>query len=295
MSTTRTIYKLGFTTLTVVGLSVGACSSDDNSGGKTNNSVPDAGSTPDASTTNEAGNGNAGGFQITSPAFTAGQPLPDSATCKAQAFGGGSSPELDWTNGPAGTLSYAIVLKDFSAVETAVPDHAYHWAVWDIPASFLKLPANLPAMTPTLSSVGNAQQWEGGPSPTATYFGPCPAWMTLCNPAMAAEEDSYAFIVYAIGSAMPAVPAMPTTGNYVHMLDDYFQSVALGSAELHFTSDAVPASVPAGFCPAPSDAAAPTDATNDVAVSDSAATDAVATDAIAKDAEDNDAADAAHE
>jgi phosphatidylethanolamine-binding protein (PEBP) family uncharacterized protein len=293
MSTTRKICRAGFVTPTVVGLSVGACSSDDNSSG---NNTPDAAATPDASTNGDAGTPSTTGFQVTSPAFTAGQPLPDTATCKGKAFGDGSSPELDWTNGPAGTLSYAIVLKDFSAVETAVPDHAYHWSAWDIPASFLKLPANLPAMTQFLPDMGIAQQWEGGPSPTASYFGPCPAWMTLCDPTVPAQEDNYAFIVYAIGTAMASVPAKPATGNYVHMLDDYFQSVALGSAELHFTSNAVPATVPAGFCPAPADAAASMDATGDVSVSDSAATDSASTDAVAKDAEDTtDATDAAHE
>ena len=94
---------------------------------------------------------------------------------------------------------------------------------------------------------------------------------------------------------------MPASGNYVHMLDDYFQSIALGSAELHFTSNAVPNSVPF-HCPPLADAAtAPTDATSDVAVSDSAvvdsaAADAVETDAVAKDAEESaDATDAAHE
>jgi phosphatidylethanolamine-binding protein (PEBP) family uncharacterized protein len=292
MSTTRKIYKAGFITLTAVGLSVGACSSDDNTGGNTNNNGPDAAGTPDAS----GNGGNTAGFQITSPAFTAGQPLPDSATCKGGAFGSGISPELDWTSGPAGTLSYAIVLKDFTALETPIPDHAYHWSAWDIPASALKLPANVPAMTQFLPGLTPAQQWEGGPTPTASYFGPCPAWMNVCNPAMTAEQDSYAFIIYAIGTAMAPVPAMPATGNYVHMLDDFFQSIALGSAELHFTSNAVPATVPAGFCPAPADAAAPTDATDDGAVSDSAASDSASTDAVAKDAEESaDATDAAHE
>jgi Raf kinase inhibitor-like YbhB/YbcL family protein len=48
------------------------------------------------------------------------------------------SPELDWTAGPSGTLSYAVVEFDLSNTFT-------HWAVWNIPATTNKLPASLPA------------------------------------------------------------------------------------------------------------------------------------------------------
>jgi phosphatidylethanolamine-binding protein (PEBP) family uncharacterized protein len=52
--------------------------------------------------------------------------------------GGNHSPELNWTAGPPGTLSYALVLFDESNGFT-------HWAVWDIPSTTFKLPASLPA------------------------------------------------------------------------------------------------------------------------------------------------------
>ena len=52
--------------------------------------------------------------------------------------GGNESPELDWTPGPVGTLSYAIVLFDQS--------NGYaHWAIWNIPGTASKLPAMLAA------------------------------------------------------------------------------------------------------------------------------------------------------
>ena len=53
-------------------------------------------------------------------------------------MGGNHSPELSWTPGPPGTLSYALVLFDESNGFT-------HWAVWDIPSTTVKLPASLPA------------------------------------------------------------------------------------------------------------------------------------------------------
>ena len=51
--------------------------------------------------------------------------------------GANHSPELDWTVGPSGTLSYAIVLYDETNKYT-------HWAIWNIPAATSKLPASLP-------------------------------------------------------------------------------------------------------------------------------------------------------
>src|SRR6478609_9677540 len=48
-------------------------------------------------------------MSLTSPSIQAGQSLPDAFTCEGKAFGEGSSPELNWTAGPSGTQSYAIL------------------------------------------------------------------------------------------------------------------------------------------------------------------------------------------
>jgi Raf kinase inhibitor-like YbhB/YbcL family protein len=53
--------------------------------------------------------------------------------------GQNQSPELSWTAGPAGTMSYAIGLHDLSNGANGYT----HWVVWNIPAGTLKLPANL--------------------------------------------------------------------------------------------------------------------------------------------------------
>src|ERR1044071_81622 len=51
---------------------------------------------------------------LTSPSITSGQPIPDEFTCEGKAFGDGSSPELNWSGGPAGAKSYAVLLKDLT-------------------------------------------------------------------------------------------------------------------------------------------------------------------------------------
>jgi phosphatidylethanolamine-binding protein (PEBP) family uncharacterized protein len=246
-------------------LGVTACSSDNNdnnNGGSGADGGTDTGST---------------GFALTSPGFADGSPIPAAQTCEGAAFGAGVSPELDWTAGPSGTKSYAIVLKDLSLV-SVVPDHAFHWAVWDIPATSLKLHAMV-AGQQSLPGLSPAQQYNAGPFASPySYFGPCPSWLTYCDSTVPRSNDNYAFVVYAMSSATAAVPAVPATGNYVGALDAYFQSqgVALGSAQLHFTSNAVPTSLPPALtCPPPPDAGS-NDAAAEAAPGDAggAATDA---------------------
>jgi len=64
--------------------------------------------------------------------------------------GGNKSPELSWTPGPEGTLSYAVVLTDTSI-------DFVHWVLWDIPADVTSLPAALPSGA-TLTEPEGAQQ-----------------------------------------------------------------------------------------------------------------------------------------
>jgi phosphatidylethanolamine-binding protein (PEBP) family uncharacterized protein len=266
-------------------LGVAACSSNDN-----NNSNKDGG----GSTADGGVDTGSAGFALTSPAFADGSPIPAGQTCEGAAFGAGVSPELDWTAGPSGTKSYAIVLKDLSLV-SVVPDHAYHWAVWDIPATALKLPAMV-ASQQSLPGISPAQQYNAGPFASPySYFGPCPSFLTYCDSTVPRSNDSYAFVIYAMSSATAAVPAVPATGNYVGTLDAYFQSqgVALGSAQLHFTSNAEPTSLPPALTCPPQDAGS-TDATAEAAPHDAASEDATtdgATEAAAQDA----AADAGHD
>jgi phosphatidylethanolamine-binding protein (PEBP) family uncharacterized protein len=117
------------------------------SGGETG--VVDAG-TPDG-----GGSGDASAelaFTVNSPAFQ------DNADCSPDnreacdlfpaantALGGSPdvSPEIDWTPGPAGTLSYAIALHDLTFLNAGDPYTL--WAMWNIPASATGLPAELPA------------------------------------------------------------------------------------------------------------------------------------------------------
>ncbi len=77
-------------------------------------------------------------FALTSPAFTHGTRLPDAFTCT----GGDRSPPLRWTNPPAGTRSFALVLTATRAVSARAN---VEWVLWNIPADSRTLPEGVAA------------------------------------------------------------------------------------------------------------------------------------------------------
>jgi Raf kinase inhibitor-like YbhB/YbcL family protein len=107
-----------------------------------------------------AGTGGVAAFELTSPALEhnedcgtgnlgACNEFPQSTLLET--IGGDNiSPELNWGAGPEGTMSYAIVLHDYSNNYT-------HWAMWNIPAATSQLPSDLPRETNPATPAG-AQQ-----------------------------------------------------------------------------------------------------------------------------------------
>ncbi|HUB88025.1 MAG TPA: YbhB/YbcL family Raf kinase inhibitor-like protein, partial [Verrucomicrobiae bacterium] len=64
-------------------------------------------------------------IQITSAAFADGQPIP----AKYTADGSDISPPLAWTNAPAGTKSFALIVDDPDA-----PAGTWvHWVIYNLP------------------------------------------------------------------------------------------------------------------------------------------------------------------
>jgi phosphatidylethanolamine-binding protein (PEBP) family uncharacterized protein len=187
-------------------------------------------------------------WTIASPAFDAGAEIPKEHTCDGRGFAEGSSPPLSWTEGPAGTKSYAIVLKHLAIVESvdpSSPDYpkGFMWVIWDIPASARSLPANL-GRAALLPEVPGAQQWairnQFG------YFAPCPN----ADPAVTTHvTDRYAFTLYALNTEKLALPAKEANvANYALTLTKQLDAVNIGTTELRAVSSAV-----AGTAPTPVD------------------------------------------
>ena len=197
-------------------------------------------------------------FLLQSPDFAEGEALPYSNTCEGNPFASGVSPELNWTKGPKGTKSYAIVFVDTTILDAGEPNFAFHWAIWNIKHSIKTLPAGImgldpadpAALYPLPHALRDAQQSQA--RGIARFFGPCPAWQVTLAERCGAEEippratDSYSFIVYALPDHAIEVPAHDPAinPNYVDRLNTLFDSMALGKAVLTTTSDAVPSEVP---------------------------------------------------
>jgi Raf kinase inhibitor-like YbhB/YbcL family protein len=86
-------------------------------------------------------------IQITSTAFSEGQPIPRKYTGE----GSDISPPLAWTNAPANTKSFALIADDPDApMGTWV-----HWVLYDLPAGTNALPEDV---AKTQYIAGNAKQ-----------------------------------------------------------------------------------------------------------------------------------------
>jgi Raf kinase inhibitor-like YbhB/YbcL family protein len=55
------------------------------------------------------------------------------------------SPELKWTNAPAGTASFVLLMHDPDVALTRTTDDQLHWLVWNIPGTATGLPEHVPA------------------------------------------------------------------------------------------------------------------------------------------------------
>ena len=95
-------------------------------------------------------------FTLTISAFTDGGLIPAKFTCE----GGNVSPELSWSDVPANTRSFALIMDDPDA-----PVGTYtHWILFDIPADRSSIGEGE-------SKIGIAGKNDFG---RAGYGGPCP-------------------------------------------------------------------------------------------------------------------------
>ena len=137
-------------------------------------SDPDAGATEDSAT--------AAPFTLTSTALAEGATFPVDNTCT----GTNLSPPLAWAAGPAGTLSYAIVLNDTTI-------DFLHAIIYDIPESETSLTANVEQVYAPKAPAGAHQtkNYKGA----FGYAGPCPSTLHV-----------YEFVLYALDvAALPGV------------------------------------------------------------------------------------------
>jgi para-nitrobenzyl esterase len=97
---------------------------------------------------------------VTTPAFVSGADIPFENT----QYRGNIFPGLQWTAGPAGTRSYAIIMQDTDGIRNNMP--ILHWTMFNIPAGTTRLDAGMSA-PPTGSAYGPNIR-----GPAQAYMGP---------------------------------------------------------------------------------------------------------------------------
>jgi Raf kinase inhibitor-like YbhB/YbcL family protein len=82
------------------------------------------------------------GMALSSPDFQDGGIIPDKFT---QAAGPTSpSPKLEWTNVPANTASFALIMHDPDNALNKTPEDVLHWMIFNIPGTARGLAGGLP-------------------------------------------------------------------------------------------------------------------------------------------------------
>ena len=168
-----------------------------------------------------AGTGGQAGFELESSAFSDMGHIVYPYDC-----GTSVSPPLSWTAGPPATLSYAVVMvgPDFTGAVSA-----YHWVIWDIPATTTHLPEGVarmempadPAGSSQLSTAVDGATWPG-------YSGPCP---TLPN-------SPYTFTLYALRvTTLPGVNSASAAADVVAAIQaNMLESAELTALATHYRS-----------------------------------------------------------
>ena len=117
----------------------------------------------------ERGRGPSGPpLTLTVDSVSDGGTLPDKFSCAAP---GGKfvSPAINWSNPPAGTQSFILLLHDTDARPGKKVQDVTHWMIFNIPGSSTGLPEGVTQDAPASLGVqaGNIRNQPA-------YFGPCP-------------------------------------------------------------------------------------------------------------------------
>lgn len=125
-----------------------------------------------------SGGGGGSTFTLESSDITSGGTIGDTYAENTCTGGNNTQPDLEWTNSPAGALSYAITLIDQDAATFI------HWILYNIPDTETHMTTD--SGTPTgATTVTNGFLTNG-------YGGPCPN---------IGDTHTYTFTVYALDVA----------------------------------------------------------------------------------------------
>jgi Raf kinase inhibitor-like YbhB/YbcL family protein len=157
----------------------------------------------------------AGKFTLASTDISAGGTIAESQVFNGFGCNGGNvSPALSWSNPPAGTKSFALLMHDPDA---PTGSGWWHWVVYNIPATLSSFPAG--AGDPLKSLLPAAAVQARTDFGTPGYGGPCPP---------PGKPHRYYLRLYALKVAKLEVPA-DATGAFIGFM---VRKNSLATAEL---------------------------------------------------------------
>ena len=124
-------------------------------------------------------------FELTSSTFAQGRAIPRRHTCD----GSDASVPLEWTDPPAGTVTFALIVDDPDA-----PGGTWvHWVLYALPAHSRRLPEGMPAK----KTLPDGSKQGVNDSRKIGYGGPCPP---------RGPAHRYCFTLYAVDRAVDLPP-----------------------------------------------------------------------------------------
>lgn len=129
-------------------------------------------------------------FALKSKSFKDGQFIDKKFSCEGENI----SPNLEWTNAPQGTKSFALIVDDPDAPRK---DPWVHWIIFNIPGDVTNLSENVSNELGRYTELKTAFQGTNDFKKN-TYGGPCPP---------AGKPHRYFFKLYALDQILPVKSA----------------------------------------------------------------------------------------